>query len=221
MSLDRELLEDEGNLDGDPDDKLASAAKGGDREARNTLYMRHFPSIYPMLAPANRLLATVSGTDNSIEPQDVVQHSFLIFCNLLESWHGNSQEEPFLSYLVRHIPSHASHYVRDTLHYRAIRRVVSYPGQQPLESAAGVVGHEAEFVNPLDAEVQSNISWAEHTRNLTQQSNRWITLRYSLGLTTAQIADLCGVSPRTVHRHLKAALTKMRQQLQSTWENCA
>ena len=213
---------------------LASAAKGGDHphsvHARNALYLRHFHSINAMLARAKRIVAIVSDTDSSIEAQDVVQQSFLIFCHLLDTWNGSPGEETFLSYLARLMPSHASHFVRDTLHYRArklVRRsadwALSNSDCQPQfqQTIEGLVGHQAEFENALDAEVQSKIFWSEQTRNLTQLSKRWITLRYSLGLSSVEIADLCGVSPRTVDRELKAALTQIRHQLQSTWENCA
>lgn len=220
MSLDIELIECEGDFDGDSDHMLTSAAKGGDREARNALYLRHFHCINAMVARAKRIVAIVWHTDSSMEAQDVVQQTFLIFCDLLDNWHGNPQKEPFLSYLARLMPSHATHFVRDTLHYRATTRVglassQFHASQQPVES------NQAQFEDLLDAQLQSNISWAHHTRNLTEQSNRWITLRYNLGLGSGQIADLCGVSRRTVDRELKAAITQMRHEIQSGWENCA
>jgi RNA polymerase sigma factor (sigma-70 family) len=198
---------------------LAAAAKGSDHPrsayARNALYLRHFDRISAMVARAKRIVAIMWDIDRSIEAEDVVQQTFLIFCDLLDTWNGNSQEETFLSYIARLLPSHATHFVRDTLHYRARTRVLR---QQPLEST---IGNEAEFEDMLVAQLQSNISWADQTRDLPEQSNRWVTLRYNLGLTTVQIALLSGVSPRTVDRHLKAALTQMRNDLQSIWENCA
>jgi predicted transcriptional regulator len=91
-----------------------------------------------------------------------------------------------------------------------------HSSRQPVETA---VYNLAEFNYDPDAIEQSNY-WSLAT-GPSSQSNRWITLRYTFGLTTAQIADLCGVSPRTVDRHLKAAITQMRHELQSGWENCA
>ena len=237
MSLDKELRACEGDFDGASDDMLALAAKSSDHPhsalARNALYLRHFDRISAMAARAKRIVAMMSDTDRSMEMEDVDQQTFLIFCHLLDNWNGNSEEESFLSYLARHMPSHASHYVRDTLHYRVKRRVGGVglrliassnsssqfrTSPQPVESA---VDDQAEFEDVLDAQIESAIFWAYHTSSLTPQSNRCITLRYSHGLTSAQIADLCGVSRRTVDRELKAAITQIRHELLSTWENCA
>jgi RNA polymerase sigma factor (sigma-70 family) len=199
---------------------LALAAKGGDHphcvHARNALYLRHLSSINAMLTRAKRIVAAMWATDRSLEVDDVVQQTFLIFCDLLDNWHGNPKQEPFLSYLSRLMPSHASHFVRDTLHYRAKTRVIGHSSRQPVESA---VDNQAEFDDDSDAIERSNY-WSPVSGH-SSQSSRWITLRYTLGLTTAQIADLCGVSPRTVDRHLKAAITQMRHELQSGWEDCA
>ena len=298
MSSNRELIEDENDFGAASDDMLALAAKQGGQEARNALYLRHLHSINPhMLAPANRLLSIISEIDSSIEREDVSQQAFLIFCHLLDSWHGNPDEEPFLSYLARLLPSHVTHFVRDTLHYRARKRVPFASAQfRDEESRQPVEHHQPQFGHLLNPQIENNIfselgmkpedpedeweinsrsiplrdveegearvpftennqqvegnqsvidrkywpvskppttSSAElgiaeqpmpmptHTLSLTEQMKRSIILRYNFGLTTAQIADLCGLSKRTVDRHLKAALTQIRHHILSTWEDCA
>lgn len=193
MSLDRDLSEHKPNFEEVPDHHLLTAAKKGDRDARNTLYLRYYIRIGAMVGRAKRIVALASDTDRSIESEDVVQQTFLIFCDLLDNWtpaHG-----PFVTYLARLLPSQANHFVRDALHHRAKARVVN----------AQDTGREHDqFERSMEQQVHSNLLWAEHTRNLQDPTRRWITLRYNYGLTTSQIATLSGLSPRTVDRQLRA-----------------
>src|SRR5687768_13225106 len=121
MSLDREITEYEHDGEVDPEESLAILARGGDREARNALYLHHFDLIKSKVGGARHMVADVSKVDQSIQANDIDQQTFLLFCNLLDRW---QQGEPFHTYLERLLPSQASHFVRDYLHYRSHIEIV-------------------------------------------------------------------------------------------------
>jgi RNA polymerase sigma factor (sigma-70 family) len=204
------------NYDHCNDAELAEAAKGGDREARNTLFMRHRDRIKKLCYRGSRTAARFSEGARSITGEDVEQQAFLIFCELLETWDA-SYGVPFSDYLREKMPWKAVHYVRASLHYRARRRVLRLIA--PLES--GDIGPEsAEAAQSLE-DVEDRDAWAEQTDALDKEWKRLIKMRYEQGLTGREIAALRGCSARKVSRELRAATDALREQLQDGWEGCA
>ena len=212
------------------DDDLALAAKGGDREARNTLYLRHSSSIDAMLGPAVLVLSDLSSIDTSLQKDDLTQQAFLIFCHLLDRWDGDPSHEPFLSYVARVFPSRAAHFVRDKLHARArgwgqphkrdcsLFRHHSNPGD-PQAFVAGQ--NHAQHAHPSEEAIDADLAWHRQIAGLDPHSRTLLTLHFYLGLSPAQIADLSGLSTRTIRRHINAAIRRLRNQFLSPWQDCA
>lgn len=196
------------------DEVLAQAAKQGDREARNALFMRHQPLVRALAGPARRDLraAILRGYINPIlEYADIEQQAFLIFCDLLQCWQPEC--EPFMALLRRRLPGRLRHYVRDTLHYSQSGRV---RGTVPYQQDVG--RENAQVVPSPGGEA---LAWEEHLGSLPALLRRSIELRYGHDLPSTKIGQMVGRSKRTVNRDLRAALLTLRRSVVSTWEDCA
>jgi len=198
------------------DVELVDAARSGDREARNALFMRYRERIKILCLKGKQMAISFSESDASITGEDVEQQAFLIFCDLLEGW-DVSYGVSFRDYLRKMMPWEAVHYVRSATHYRAnhkVRRILTHfeTGEIDLQS------REAE--QSLE-EVEDRVAWDDHTEALDDEWRRLIKMRYEQGLTRGEIAALRGYSPRTVNRELRAATDALREKIQDEWEGCA
>ncbi|HKP53308.1 MAG TPA: sigma-70 family RNA polymerase sigma factor [Chloroflexia bacterium] len=196
------------------DVQLVDAAQRGGKEARNTLFLRYRELVKGLCSKGKQTAEGLSESDESITGEDVEQQSFLIFCDLLESW-DRGFGVSFKDYLRKMMPWAAVHYVRSSMHYRAKRKVRRIPthlerGETDLQSK------EAE--QSLE-EVEDRVAWDDHTNALDDEWRRLIKMRYELGLSSGEIAALRGYSTRTVNRELRAATDALREKMQD--EDCA
>ena len=203
------------NFDAWDDQMLVVAARKGDKEARNALFMRHRNVIAKLCRKGAHMARSLSKRDGSITGEDVEQQAFLIFCDLLAGWE-ESFGTSFERYLKKTLPWEAVHYVRSATHYRSKRQVrrIPAPSTAGEEDVASM-----EAMQELD-EVEDRADWDEQTGTLEHDLRRIIKMRYEQGLSSREIASLQGYSPRKVNRDLRAAKDALRQKLQDEWEDC-
>ncbi|HUP28318.1 MAG TPA: sigma-70 family RNA polymerase sigma factor [Chloroflexia bacterium] len=181
------------------DDRLAQAAKEGDTDARNALFLKHQPTIHRLGARARATLARNPNAHGPVEPQDIDQQLFLIFCDLLDAWQPGTA--PFLPYMISTMPWAALHYVR-----KATRRG---PSQHPRRHGAGHTPadhYEQDFPEPSE----DSLDWLPAIHHVPGQQRRWLLLRFRQGMSSRQVASLTGYSHRTVNRELRAAISLIR-----------
>lgn len=213
-------------FDGD-DNKLAMAAKNGDREARNALYMRQRELIAKRIYPAKRLLGRLvqaqGGAGGPLEAEDIDQEAFLIFCRLVEEW--QPQRAPFVPYLAEMISWHAFCFVRSNLHYRSTRvtmrrfPIVVYEQGASSEHEPQQEGSDtSEPANGAASAVENRESWDALVEQLHEDWQRLIRMKFHEGLSSRQIAARRQCSTRTVNRSLCAALELIRKAVEEQWE---
>jgi RNA polymerase sigma factor (sigma-70 family) len=197
------------------EETLAWAARGGDREARNSLFLKYRARINRLALPAKRMAARIAPDDMSIEPEDVEQQAFLVFCELLEQWEPG--RAPFGVYLASVMQWRLGHYVREATHSRR-KRVIRQRHDGDDEAAEPPAKSIGEMMDARLEEVESRETWAERTRSVSKEGKHLLNLRFAEGLSTRQIAALSGRTKRTVNRGLRAAMSEVRKSLQ---EECA
>ncbi|HUS17120.1 MAG TPA: hypothetical protein VM536_19145 [Chloroflexia bacterium] len=87
---------------------LALRAQAGDRAARDTLYLKARQWLLHLAEPAIRTVRAAAHP--GLEPDDVRQELFLIYCDLLASW--EPARGPFAGYVGVLLPHRLRHYVR-------------------------------------------------------------------------------------------------------------
>ncbi len=206
--------------EGATDGELAIAAKDGNKEARNALFLRHRLHFQKVAIPAKRIVAKWAHKDRSIDPEDVDQQLFIIFCDLLDSW--QTERTPFIPYAISTMRWQALHYVREALHYRSKLMVAqsreSWPDGSNGEGTTEADGRAADSPH---AEVESRIAWLGHMAHLKPEWKYWLQLRFVQGMSSSQIAILNGCSRRTVNRELRTAIQAVLATLQEEWVECA
>ena len=110
-----------GDLGGWDSDRLALAAKSGDREARNALFSQHEGMMKRRAMTVRRMLGTLALEQTSLEAEDIEQQLFLIFCDLLADWQPG--QTPFTPFLIKVVPWRVLHYLRGALGYRSTAKV--------------------------------------------------------------------------------------------------
>lgn len=195
------------------EEALARAAKTGDREARNALYLQLLPLIMSKGQFAARVLARDGG--GALLAEDLEQQAFLIFCDLLDVW--EPERAPFVPYLKRKIAWRLLHFVRRSLHYRSRVRFVALPSdRESLELAAG----PASEGDTGEARVERAAGWKERTEHLETRWRETLRQHFIEELSSRQIADLKGASARTANRELRAALKAARARAEDEMDGC-
>jgi RNA polymerase sigma-70 factor (ECF subfamily) len=151
--------------------ELVRRAAGGDADAFGDLYMRYLDDIY-------RYVFYKVGNEERAE--DLTEHVFLKAWEAVEDYEQG--EYPFSSWLYRI----AHNAVVD--HYRGQK------DQEPLESvsfrlADDALGPEERLIN--EAEVTS---LCEALRQLSEEKQQLIILRFVQGLPHAEVAEILGKS---------------------------
>lgn len=129
------------------------------------------------------------------EPDDVLQESFLIYCDLLQSWDG---ERSFLGYLYTRMP------------WRLAR------GIDVLERGTGltwVVERETDAVPDRYLPEQDAIFLSEISAGLPIGDRRLLQLHIGYGLPLTEIARLRGTNLRTLHRRWARLRTTLAESL--------
>jgi RNA polymerase sigma factor (sigma-70 family) len=176
------------------DRQLTSAAleamRGGSDE-RNALYAA--------LAPALTRKATTiwhrRGRQLGIDPDDLLQESFLIYVDLLERWSGQGS---FTAYLLGSFwwRMHAS-----------VNRLVGPAWSRASASAS------PSLIDESYAAEQAMILLDQVTACLDPRDRQIVLWRVCNGLTVHAIADRLGVDRRTVSRCWKHAIAEVRAQM--------
>jgi RNA polymerase sigma factor (sigma-70 family) len=196
------------------DEVLSLEAKGGDREARNILYLRLRGLIAKRVYPAKRLLGRASfGQNGPLDADDIDQEAFVIFCVLLDDW--QPERTPFVPYMATMMRWHAYRYVRSSLGLRSQRiRLVRFSWLHRIE-----IGEAISDESPGPAEIaEGTEQWDTLLAQLSDGWRRFVSLKFYEGLSSNQIARASHCSSRTVNRALRAALEVLRQNAQEEWE---
>ena len=190
------------------DDEMALAAQGGDRAARDTLYLRYRQAIRRATEPARRLAAQLEQSGSHVEPDDLEGEGFIIFCDLLERWQPG--RAPFVPYMLAAMSRRAYHYVRDANHVRSASRavrLVSGPDED-MERAT-----ESKSVPDVAGAVAERAGWDDLAGRLPANRRRMVAMRYGRDLPVQHVALVVGCSERTVSRRVGAALEALREAL--------
>ena len=208
------------------DDALALEAHGGDRVARNTLYLRHTALISRRIIPARRLARCLAASGAPIDARDVEQEAFVIFCALIDEW--EPERTPFVPFMAAMIWRRACKYVRQYQHLRSKRvRVVPMLRIRSLSHGAGPGGEigDGELLDALqppqfrppegsdERALAELLNWEVLVGTLRADWRRFVQLRFWEDRSSRQIASREGCSPRTVNRGLSAALAQIKWQL--------
>ncbi len=214
MSGRAEVTYDEAEIE-----QAAVAAKAGDREARNLLFMENYGLILRSGRSARRILAA-SRTDRALQPDDIDQQAFLEFCALLDEWQPGNV--PFLAYLAKLLPWRLLHYMRRTMHYRSrVRMVPLIIEQAGHDEGDSEVDIEDEAAQRNISHIESSDTWKYHTDPLEDGLREAVRLRYELGLSSREIASMQGRSRRTIDRELRAAISSIKRSIADKWEDCS
>lgn len=195
-------------------EKLARDAKGGDREARNSLYFRYERLLRLRSRRARRIAEGLSKGVGPLLGEDVDQQCFILFCELLDSWEPASG--PFREHLGRGAGWRALHYVRRSLGYRRRRRVVRLAAAEldnQMEPESESAARDLE-------RIEGRVAWQSHAEPLDERWQRLIKMKFDEELTTAEIAVIDGHSRRAVNRELRSAINAVRAQIEEWWEDC-
>ena len=198
----------------DTKEKLALAAKRGDREARNSLYFEYERLLKLRCRRARRVADKYLAGAGPIVGEDVDQQCFILFCELLETWVPD--ETSFVEHLGRGVGWAALHYVRRSLGYRRRLRVVRF-----AQNDEGVV------IEPVSVgaeqqmdQAEARVDWQEQAEGLDERWKRLIVMKFRDDLTTGEISVIDGHSRRTINRDLREAMDTMRAKLEEEWEGC-
>lgn len=214
-------------------EQAAIAAKEGDLEARNALYLEHSRLVLSLGRQARGMLRATH-TDRAVQPADIDQQSFIEFCALLDAWEPG--HVPFMAYLAKLLPWRLLHYVRREMHYRARVRMVPFsPISLERAEDSGHNSADADYADTGTCEteiedeaaghnitsIESSDLWRYHTDPLEDGLREAVKLRYGLGLSSREIAARQGCSRRTVDRDLRAAISAIKRSIEDEWENCS
>lgn len=203
-------------------ERLALRARAGEKEARNSLFMSQQGLVEILSRSAKGLVRSLQGRDRSLQPGDIDQQAFVEFCALVEEW--EPEQMPFVAYLRHLLPWRLLHYVRRSVRYRSGLRVLPLTSLQAWggpEDGPGEPDIEDEGMRDKIIGIESNDAWRHHTASLDEGLQRAVALRYGLGLSSREIASIEGRSRRTVDRDLRAAMQKIKLNIQDGWENCS
>jgi DNA-directed RNA polymerase specialized sigma24 family protein len=194
------------------DDALARAARTGDRDARNALYLRHLALVRKLGAYAKNIVRVVTwaGRKNvPIEAEDVDQQAFVAFCDVLAAWSPDGAEA-FIHCLKRRLPWLLRHYVDAVL---ADKGGDSYVRTIPFDD----LSDDDQTKIALDKggpgtseQAEANVAWGDHMRRVPLMLRETVALRYAYDLTSVKVGHVTGRSKRAINRRLHLALELLR-----------
>ena len=166
------------------DAALVRAAQGGSADAIDELFRRHWPA-------AHRAAWLV--VHDAAAAEDIAQEAFLSALRALDRF---DRRRPFGPWLHRIVINRAIDWSRA----RALRREVEASAESPAaDRAEGNLGMRDE----LDTALAS----------LSPERRAVVVLRYVLGYTPGEIADLLELPRGTVNSRLRRALDRMGEAL--------
>jgi len=131
--------------------------------------------------------------------EEIVQEVFLCVWERRESWHIRTSVR---SYLLTAVRNAALSYLR---HERVVRRrQIEIPdAQEALAASPEVRAQEAEMITAVQ----------EAIARLPERCRVAFTLHREQGLTYVEVAEVLGISPRTVEVQIGRALKALRKRL--------
>ena len=181
---------------------LARRAQGGDRAARNGLFLALWPRCVPMLGAIRRSDRWRAREGRAWTFDDVEQEAFPIFCELVAQW--RSDQDRFAGYFFTRFRFRLTDLLRSwTI---PIRAVASLPGELDLVAGEDQADEPRLLIDTLFAA-------------LSDRDRRLLAQRIVEGRTDAEIAAANGVSVKTVRRWRTAAFARARALLRESRES--
>ena len=170
--------------------ELVRRAQQGDREAFAVLYEEHFEGIYRYIFVRIR---------DQAEAEDLTQQVFLAALEALPSyrWRG----VPFSSWLFRIAHNRVVDYMRKATKFRSSPTADLAPAES---DPAAAVEREMELAQ-----------LAELLEELTPLQQEVVSLRFSGGLSTAEVAKVMGKSEGAIKALQHSALVALRKKLEA------
>lgn len=180
---------------------LARAARGGDRNARDALWL----AVVPRLV---RIARRTARAFPALECDDAVQEAFPIFVTLVTTWPGpDASGVGFATYLF------------GMFRWRLHSLLRAYERRLPNAT----IGHHASGQWPgiVPPRTHTPVAWDEYgvdfpafVAGLPDCEREIFLLRVREGVETRDIATRLGLTPRTVSRHWNVTLRRLRALVQ-------
>jgi RNA polymerase sigma-70 factor (ECF subfamily) len=174
---------------------LVARIRAGDAEAFRAIFLAYSDEL---VAYGERLVGS-----NAIAEE-------IVHDVLLGVWQGRASwvvRDSVRSYLFGAVRNRGIHYLKhERVEWRWRERVVAEARTSPLSSSAPAPGEHLRS-QALDAALGKAIA------GLPDRCREVFTLRWQRGLSYAEIADVKGISVRTVENHLARALHLLRDKL--------
>lgn len=170
--------------------ELVRRAQQGDREAFAVLYEEHFEGIYRYIFVRIR---------DQAETEDLTQQVFLAALEALPSyrWRG----VPFSSWLFRIAHNRVVDYMRKASKLRS-------------SPSTDLVAAESDPEAAVEKEIEL-AQLAELLEELTPLQREVVSLRFSGGLSTAEVAKVMGKSEGAIKALQHSALAALRKKLEA------
>jgi RNA polymerase sigma-70 factor (ECF subfamily) len=172
------------------DNELMSRVRAGDRVAFETLYHRYRARVY---ASAWRLMRDESAA------ADLSQEAFFRLWQGREQWEGNGSVAAYLIQVTRNLA------------YDGHRRQLVH--ERWREAAANEDSPRAPSPEVLLAQEDVTLRVRDAIDSLPKRPREVFVLKRDAGLSYREIAEILGISPRTVELHMGKALRLLRETL--------
>lgn len=167
-----------------PDEELVAAARRGDQHALAELYERCYPSVYRFAYFHTRTVA---------DAEDAAAETFVSAIEHVQQFRGNAAQ--FTGWLIR--------ITRNAIIDRSRR---ARP-QQPLEDATDLVSPDRAH------EVVERISLQLALAKLSEEQRSTVVMRFVLGLSTRETAQVLGKSDGAVEQLQRRGLATLAREL--------
>ena len=135
---------------------------------------------------------------NSHEAEDIVQNVFMKVWVNMKSLHPDQSIHNYIYVLTKH---EILNHIRDRKAYTQIERLIM------SEPPAGVViNDDSVQLHELDMRIRKFIA------SMPEQRRKVFLLSRYRGMGNKEIADMLGLSVRTVDRHINIALTSLKKE---------
>lgn len=180
--------------------RLAWAARAGDRDARNALWL----VVGPRLA---RMADRTAWAFPMLERDDAVQEAFPIFAALVATWSGPAE-----------VGTGFATYLFGMFRWRLHSLLRAYERRRPATTTDFGIQTERLVAVPR---AHAPVAWHEYgvdfpafVARLPDHEREIFLLRVREGLETREIAARLGLTPRTVSRHWNVTLRRLRALVQ-------
>jgi len=175
---------------------VAVRAQSGDRAARDALYMAFEPKLVRFIWRI-RVPFAPDGCRGLWDRDDVTQEAYLAFVGVIESW---SPGIPFGRYVLANFPWR----LRDAVHRGVGRR-----GVPPRGYAVPILDSDT-IADPASGEDEQRVMIDALAASFEPPLDNLLRLRILEQQTLAKAAKRLGISRRSVNRHWRTILIRMR-----------